>query len=288
MTATTASGDIVWLGDAGSADPAVVGGKAANLSRLAGDFTVPAGFCVTGLQPDDEVPARLLASAYEELAARCAVPDPEVAVRSSAADEDGASASFAGQHETVLNVTGHESLVSAVRDCLASFAADRATSYRWARGLPPHAPRCAVLVQRLIPADVAGVAFSMDPVSGDPKSIVVNASFGLGESIVGGTVTPDTYTVHAETLAITSREIGDKRVMTVPVPGGVDDVPVPRYLRAVTTLGDDQVRAVARATADLQRRMGAPVDVEFAWFRDELHLLQCRPISTRPENGSAS
>jgi phosphoenolpyruvate synthase/pyruvate phosphate dikinase len=283
LASSAEAAEIAWLGETRASDPAVVGGKAAYLSQLATEFAVPAGFCLTGVrlsQAYDSGYAAPLASAYEELARRCGRTDPPVAVRSSAADEDGSGASFAGQHETILGVAGQEAVAAAVRDCLASFGSARALTYRRQHGLSVTPPRWAVLVQRLVPADAAGVAFSLDPVSGNRGMVVIDANLGLGESVVSGTVTPDSYLVRSEGLAIVDRRCGDKRVMTVPVLGGVDEVTLPRALRSAPALNDGQVRATARLALDLERRMGWPVDVEFAWSDGRLYLLQCRPVTT--------
>lgn len=288
-TARSSRGHVAWLGEEPTTDPATVGGKVAALSRLTGDFDVPPGFCLTDLAPEstdaDQYQDDLVA-AYHELAHRCGESDPVVAVRSSAADEDGLEASFAGQHDTILGVAGEAEVVAAARKCLASFLSERALAYRREHSLAATPPRAAVLVQHLVPADVSGVAFSNDPVTGDHDTVIVNASFGLGESVVSGTVTPDTYRACRDTRAVTHRETGSKQVMTVPVPGGVQEVPVPRSLRDTAALDDEQIRAVAGLAIDLEGRTGGPVDVEFAWHRDRLHLLQCRPITTNSEKGT--
>jgi len=122
-----------------------------------------------------------------------------VAVRSSALDEDGAGASFAGQHETYLNVVGAAAVAEAVARCWASVRSSRALEYRRRQGFPLDGARIAVLVQQLIPADVSSVVFSANPVTGSRDEVMINASWGLGESIVGGTVTPDTYVVRRRT-----------------------------------------------------------------------------------------
>src|SRR5512137_989053 len=110
---------------------------------------------------------------------------------------------------------------------------------------------------------------------------MINASWGLGESIVGGTVTPDTYVVRKVDMRIISRQIAEKRQMTVLVPGGTREVEVPRVLRAEQSLKDDQVVEMARLGVALERRMGHPVDMECAVHAGQLYLLQCRPITTQ-------
>jgi len=218
--------------------------------------------------------------AYRTLGDRCGVDTPSVAVRSSALDEDGAGASFAGQHETYLNVVGAAAVAEAVARCWASVRSPRALEYRRRQGFPLDGARIAVLVQQLIPADVSSVVFSANPVTGSRDEVMINASWGLGESIVGGTVTPDTYVVRKVDMSIVSRQIAEKRQMTVLVPGGTREVDVPRFLRAQPTLTDDQVVEMARLGVTLERRTGHPVDIECAVHAGQLYLLQCRPITT--------
>jgi pyruvate,water dikinase len=141
-------------------------------------------------------------------------------------------------------------------------------------------PPFAVLVQQLVPADVSGVLFSADPVTGARDVILINASWGLGESIVGGTVTPDTYRVDKETLTIRAREIGTKQRMTVRIADGTEEVDVPRVLRGVPALNDEQIVQAAGLARTLEEDMGWPVDVECAFRGRSMYLLQCRPITS--------
>lgn len=279
---------IVWLGQPACHDVASVGGKAANLSRLAAQFRVPQGFCLTAEAlgshaPVDAPLSQLLldqvAAAYKMLADKSGQPDPSVAVRSSACDEDGAASSFAGQHETYLNITGADAIADAVVRCHQSAFAPRVLEYRRRQGLPVDGVRLAVLVQRLVPADVSAVAFSRNPVTGDPDEIVINAAWGLGESIVGGTVTPDTYVVAKKGLTVAERVLGQKEQMTVSAPNGTKEVPVPRLLQAQFSLNDAKALEIARLVQALEETMGWPVDIECAFHGDELNLLQCRPIT---------
>ncbi|HEX5501101.1 MAG TPA: PEP/pyruvate-binding domain-containing protein [Thermomicrobiales bacterium] len=277
---------ILWLGEPGCHDPAVVGGKAANLSRLAAAHRVPPGFCLTATgaaEDGDGAPAALcatLAVAYRDLGARCRTAAPAVAVRSSAVDEDGLDASFAGQHATYLNVIGCDALAAAVARCRASLWSTRALAYRREQGLARGDARLAVLVQQLVAADVSAVAFSTDPLTGKRDAVVINASWGLGESIVGGTVTPDTYVVDKASLAVVSRRLGAKERMTVLAADGTREVAVPRALRGQPALDDTRAGALARLTVALELALGRPVDVECAFQGDRLYLLQCRPITT--------
>jgi pyruvate,water dikinase len=179
-----------------------------------------------------------------------------------------------------LNVVGLEALAAAVIGCCASAGSPRAVEYRRSRGLPIEGVGMAVLVQQFIPADLSAVVFSADPVSGR-DGVVVEANWGLGESIVAGRATPDTYVVRKREPAVVSRAIADKCVMTMAAaPGtGTRDVTVPRVLRRRPVL--DEARAVEMAVLarDLETRLGWPVDVECSYSGDELHLLQCRPLT---------
>jgi phosphoenolpyruvate synthase/pyruvate phosphate dikinase len=289
---------ICWLGQAECHTHTLVGGKAANLSRLAATFRVPPGFCLTtaafeyalacGVVIDEilETPGALpdalrndLTNAYTTLAARCDVAAPAVAVRSSAVDEDGASASFAGQHETFLNIVGAEHVAEAVVQCWRSAGSARAHAYRNQQGLPSDKLRLAVLVQQLVLADVSAVLFTANPVTGNRDELIINASWGLGESIVGGTVTPDSYVLRAADLACISQQVAEKRRMTVPNAGGTSEVDVPRFLRRRSALSDDQVVELGRLGQALEGLMGTPVDIECAYQFGRLYLLQCRPIT---------
>jgi phosphoenolpyruvate synthase/pyruvate phosphate dikinase len=291
--------NILWLGTPQCDNPALVGGKTANLSRLAAREPVPPGFCLTtasyalahgARRPRKAastsavaLPAALRAElvlAYAQLAARSGQAAPPVAVRSSAVDEDGGAASFAGQHETYLNVAGADAVVDAVARCWESARSQRALAYRHHYGMDTQGAPVAVLVQQLVVADVSAVVFSSDPVTGARDRVVINASWGLGESVVGGTVTPDTYTVRKSDLAVVGRQIAEKRQMTVAVPGGTAEVTVPRFLRNQPALDGDQIDMLARLALELEMTMGWAVDLECAYQDGQLHLLQCRPITT--------
>jgi phosphoenolpyruvate synthase/pyruvate phosphate dikinase len=273
--------EILWLGDPRAADAALTGGKAASLSALAAEHRVPPGFVVAlDGATLDRVARAAVTAAYRALGERSGVADPPVAVRSSAVDEDGADASFAGQHDTYLGVSGAEQVWWAIARCVASFGAERALAYRRRAGLPDTPDRAAVLVQRLVPADAAGVVFSANPVTGARDEVVVNAAWGLGESVVSGTVTPDAIVVARDGLAVREHTIADKRRMTVSIPGGTREVPVPGRLARMPAVDAAQARAAARLAIALERRAGRPVDLEVAWAGPELFLLQCRPITT--------
>lgn len=277
--------EIAWLGEPEAHDPALVGGKAASLSRLAAEHRVPPGFVLT---------SKALGLAAPDLA-RGIVPEPlrayideaysrlgggKVAVRSSAIDEDGDAHSFAGQHETFLNVEGVEAIAEAVVLCFASAFTARALDYRLHVGLPVDNIGLAILIQAQVPADSAAVVFSANPVSGRLDEIVINASYGLGESIVGGTTTPDTFVVRKDDLEIVSRTIGEKRMMTVPVPGGTREFETPALLRDLPSVTDGLIIELAALALRLENGAGVPVDIECAVHDNDVYLLQSRPITT--------
>lgn len=276
--------NLLWLGDPRTFDVALVGGKAANLSRLArSNHRVPDGFCIPVTVMNKAHPHDLredITGAVAGLMACHRLSKLVVAVRSSAVDEDSADASFAGQHETYLNITGPEAIVQAVAKCWESANSERALAYRRQQGLSAEQPQIAVLVQQLVAADTSAVIFSANPVTGSRQEIMINASWGLGESIVGGTVTPDTFIVNKRDRAITTRMIADKQRMTVSVEGGTDEVDAPRFLRTIPSLNDEQVVEMAELAHNLEKTMGYAVDVECAYAGGKLYLLQCRPVTT--------
>lgn len=283
---------ILWLDASRALQASLVGGKVASLSRFASSHRVPLGFClVTHVQLDGLTQKRFsrmllpselqssLIQAYEELSAKCATPDVPVAVRSSAREEDGRHLSFAGQYETLLNVRGADAVIEAVTKCLVSASSQRARHYRAQHTGLNESGRFSVLVQQMVHADVSAVVFSANPVTGTRDEIVINANWGLGESIVGGLVTPDAFYVDKRTKHIISRSIALKERMTIPASQGTDHVAVPEARRSEPSLLDVQAQEVACLAADLEAVMGYAVDVECAYQDGLLFLLQCRPIT---------
>jgi rifampicin phosphotransferase len=299
----------------------VAGGKAANLSEMIrAGLPVPDGFCVTtaaydlvagdaGLdsplaalaetRPDDtarlaelataaraglleaHVPDALteaIAKAYRTLGDDTSVP---VAVRSSATAEDLPYASFAGQQDTYLNVVGIDALIDAVQRCWASLWTDRAVSYRASNGIDPRAVRLAVAVQEMVEAEVSGVLFTANPLTGKRRQAVLDASPGLGEAIVSGAVNPDHFVVDTATGGILERHLGDKRVeVRTTEGGGTKRVELPGSSDK-PSLSDEQARALAELGARVEAHYGAPQDTEWAVDSGgEIWLLQARPITT--------
>jgi pyruvate,water dikinase len=273
---------IIWLDEAACQDVSLSGRKAANLSRLAARYPVPPGFCLTtqahalwtaGSDPES-LPVEiheLLARSYFSLAQHSRETPLRVAVRSSAIGEDGQEASFAGQYATYLNVSGLDEVADAVTEWVRAYQ-----QYR-GHAAPPQG--MAVLVQKLVPADVAFVAFSAHPVTGDPNEVVINSNWGLGESIMDGAVVPDTYTVRKSDWALTTQTIAEKQRMTVVKSAGAEEVATPRVLRRQPTLTVGQAQAIAQLATQLESEFNWPVDIEGAYVADASYLLQCRPIS---------
>jgi pyruvate,water dikinase len=229
-----------------------------------------------GLPPDL---ATAIATAYAELHRR---GGEVVAVRSSALSEDAASASSAGLYETYLNLRSAEAVLDAVRRCYASLWTQRAVQYRAFKGLDGHDEAMAVVVMALVPADTAGVAFTANPITGDRDQIVINASWGLGEAVVSGRVTPDNFVLDKGTLAVVSRDIFPKEVEVVPDPGGASgtvqrEVAGERAARAAAS--DNDLRAVGEICRAIEARYGRAVDVEWALADGALYILQARPIT---------
>lgn len=204
-----------------------------------------------------------------------------VAVRSSAIGEDGGDHSFAGQFESVLGVEDERQLLDAVRQCWASAWTGRAVAYRARNGMPALDVEMGLVVQRLVDADVAGVMFTGDPISGDPLTCVVSATFGLGEALVSGIANADTYRVDRrhDTLDV---EVADKDVMIVRAPAGLtEERPVPESSRSERALTDAQVRELVALGEHLEAADGGRAqDVEWAIADGELHVLQTRPVTT--------
>jgi pyruvate, water dikinase len=282
------------------------GGKGASLARMSSlglpvppGFVVPAGALAQAL-PDGGEALRRLARAQDAEGAqglvRTAQMHPEatravqaayaalgaddvpVAVRSSACAEDSEAASFAGQQETYLHVRGEAEVRRRIRDCWASFFSERALFYRAQKGSLEDLGM-AVVVQRMVQAEVAGVLFTMDPVRGRRDSMVVEAVFGLGEAVVSGQVTPDHYVLKRDGRLKRSK-LAVQPYAVVPVPGGgVEERELSEAEGAAPTLDEARLAELARIGADLEARLGMPQDIEWALQGGELYVLQARPVT---------
>ena len=264
----------------GADDVGLVGGKCANLGELTrAGFPVPPGFAVTTAAYErDDIDAAVEA-AYAELGRRTGRPDPPVAVRSSAIAEDMPDASFAGVQDTYLWLCELVPVLDGIRRCWASFHNPEAVAYREAHGITRGG--MSVAVQTMVDARVAGVMFTLNPVSGDRSSIAIDASYGLGSTVVGGEVTPDSFLVSKVTREIVRRRIGAKEIEVVadPAAGTTVTREVPEELRALPSLTDEEIGALADLGRRVEAHYGCPQDLEWAIDRslDELFLLQSRP-----------
>jgi pyruvate,water dikinase len=266
---------VVPFGDLRAGDVELVGGKCANLGELTGaGFPVPAGFAVTtsAVDADPGEVAEAVAAAYRALG------EPPVAVRSSAVAEDGAEASFAGVQDTYLWRRGVDEVLDALRRCWASVDNPEAVAYRVEHGIAE--TRMAVAVQAMVDARTAGVAFTRNPVTGDPSTVAIDASWGLGAPVVGGEVTPDSFLVNKITGAVLRSQVGSKETECVPDPAGGGTVvqAVDAARRGRPCLEPPEVTALVELARGVERHYGRHQDLEWAIDRaGELRLLQARP-----------
>ncbi len=301
-------------------DLSCVGGKGANLGELThAGFPVPPGFCVTtrgfrkfmqagglaeeiycsleSLAADDvegvrrvgeqirekltQVPLpqeieNAIVAAWEELGA-----DDAYAVRSSATAEDLPDASFAGQQDTYLNVVGREKLLEAVRACWVSLFTDRAILYRAQNNFSERDVYLAVVVQRMVFPDASGILFTANPVSGHRQILSIDASYGLGEALVAGLVSPDLYKVDKRSRTILDVQIGEKQMAIRPqVGGGTYQEQMAGNERLTRVLSDDQVLALGDLGTRIEAYYGKAQDIEWCIAQESIYLVQSRPITS--------
>ena len=227
----------------------------------------------------------------EEVARRYAeLGEPPVAVRSSALGEDSREATFAGQQETYLWVRGAEGVCDAVRDCWVSLYSPPAITYRARLGTAAGEPAMGVAVQQMVDAEISGVMFTCNPVSGDPSMVAINASWGLGTAVVGGETTPDDFLVSKVTGEVVRRTVNAKEVEYVPDAAGRGTVrvDVPDERRTEACLHEQHLTALVDLARRVERHYGSHQDVEWALARgrrlpDALAVLQARPVTAVPE-----
>ncbi len=210
--------------------------------------------------------------------------DPAIAVRSSANAEDLPDLSFAGQQDTYLNVRGAKALIKAIRDCWASLWTPRAISYRHQMGIEQDVVAMAVVVQIMVPSDVSGILFTANPVNGERSEFIINSSFGLGEAVVGGQVTPDTYVVDRKTQAVKERIIGPKAQKIV-YSGNQGTVlqDVSEHERNKSSLSEELLKELSSTALEVEELFnGVPQDIEWAISDEKLWMLQSRPITNLP------
>lgn len=257
------------------------------------DSVDPASHAISELIGSAQVPDSVredLSQRYGELAELAGTASPPVAVRSSALGEDSQEATFAGQQETYLWVRGIEHVCDAVRDCWRSLYSAPAISYRARLGLAQEEAAMGVTIQLMVDAEVSGVMFTCNPVSGDPSMVAINASWGLGLAVVGGEVTPDDYLLSKVTREIVREHVNSKGVEYVPDAGGRGAIrrQVPQGRRDSRCLDRAALDALADVARRVERYFGSHQDIEWALARGSsppasLFVLQSRPVTAMPE-----
>jgi pyruvate,water dikinase len=233
---------------------------------------------------EEAPPPNVIASEIREAYAALSGDGRAVAVRSSANAEDLPDMSFAGQQDTYLNVCGEEALIAAVRNCWSSLWTPRAISYRHQMGIDQDAVAMAVVVQLMVPSDVSGILFTVNPTTGERSEMIVNASFGLGEAVVGGQVTPDTYVVDRESRVAKETAIGAKEQKIV-CDGDqgtrLDDIAESE--RSQSSLSEEALEELVSRALEIEELFnGVPQDIEWAIADGTIWLLQSRPITNLP------
>jgi phosphohistidine swiveling domain-containing protein len=265
--------DIRTFDEIGPGDGAAVGGKGLSLGLLArAALPVPPGFCVTSdAYRAGSITSELRQSIIENYHRLGSGP---VAVRSSATAEDGAATSFAGQQETYLGIIGDDAVCDAVERCWQSLQSERARAYRERQGVTDMA--MAVVVQCLVAAESAGVLFTRDPMDPESDRMLIEASWGLGETVVNGRVTPDRFVVSRTTDNVIDRQLGQKTVERL----ADGEHPVDADRQAKFCLTDEQLKTLAELGKRVEEHEGGPRDIEWAWADGRAWLLQARPITT--------
>jgi pyruvate,water dikinase len=205
-----------------------------------------------------------------------------VAVRSSGTVEDLEDASCAGQQDTYLFIVGLENVVKFIKECWASLYNDRAIFYRHEKGFGNFEISIAVVVQKMVNAEKAGVMFSANPINGNKEEVIIEAAWGLGESVVQGIVTPDNYWVNKGNYQVINQYIAEKETMVVRLSeaGGVKEVPVPPELSEKPVLSEEELKELVDMAIKVETFYGKPQDLEWAYENNRLYLLQSRPITT--------
>jgi len=298
----------------------LVGGKGANLGEMThAGFPISGGFCLTtaafrqfmdghpkaddiyqqldGITANDVESVREVGTRIREALMNVSMPDEiadavrhawqetgvehAYAVRSSATAEDLPDASFAGQQDTYLNIIGEESLMDAVRRCWVSLFTDRAILYRAQNNFPHREVALSVVVQQMVMSEKSGTLFTADPLTGHRHTLTIDASFGLGEALVSGLVSPDSYRVDKRNRVILDRQIADKLIGIFPEKdGGTRQETLSAAQRVQTVLNDEQILALTDLGSRIEAHYGTPQDIEWAITGSDVHLLQARPITS--------
>lgn len=310
---------VMWFSEIRKEDIPEVGGKGANLGELTSiGVPVPNGFCVTaeayfyflersglkkeitslltGLDPEENKRLNQVSRKIKDLIIKAKMPEElsseikeayvklgglPVAVRSSATAEDLPEASFAGQQATFLNITGATEVLKAYQKCVASLFEARAIYYRIINKFDHMKVGLAAPVQNLVASDLAGILFTVDPVTENRDQIVIEAGYGFGEAVVLGAITPDRYIVDKKTLQIVNREINQQKWKIVKNHSGGDKhVSVSKDKQKVQKISDDQIIKLAKIGQKIEKHYGKPQDTEWAIEKGEIFFVQARPVTT--------
>lgn len=305
----------------------LAGGKGANLGELVrAGFDIPPGFVITTaaydlllqkdglreriidllaiLDSDDPASVARVSQRIQQVLQSTSIPElvsvevvnsyrqmgnGAVAVRSSATAEDLPGAAFAGQQETLLNISGEQALLDAVQACWASLWSERAVAYRVHQGVDQTNVKLAVVVQQMVPADAAGVMFTADPVSGARDVLVIDANPGLGEAVVSGMVTPDHFVVKKRSQRVIGQSIGRREaIVRLKAEGGTERIASTDGQVTAPALPPPAIRRLAQLGIQIEQHYGTPQDIEWAWVSNgtrigKIRILQARPMTALPE-----
>jgi phosphoenolpyruvate synthase/pyruvate phosphate dikinase len=296
-------------------DLARVGGKGANLGEMVkAGFPVPYGFCVTtnsyrafiednhlaqfisevlkDANPDNihtigsQIRGRIgeseiTSKVKQEIIKAVRQRDTYYAVRSSATAEDLPFASFAGQQDTYLNVRGEEALLDAVRSCWASLFTNRAILYRIQNNIDHEKVQMAVVIQEMVFPEVSGIMFTADPVSGHRDIVSIDASYGLGEALVAGLVSPDVYKFNKRTGQIVSKSVAEKKMAIMPMDGGgTKKIEITGAESSRQVLDDAQVKNLAELGMAIEKHYASPQDIEWCLAKGQFYIVQSRAITS--------
>jgi pyruvate,water dikinase len=221
---------------------------------------------------------------YSRLCEKCSLEILPVAVRSSATAEDLPTASFAGQQDTYLWVEGEEKIINNVHKCWASLFTPRAIDYRNKTDFPHEKVLISVGVQKMVNSRTAGVMFTINPTNGDPSKVVIEGSWGLGETVVSGSVNPDKFVVDKVLMETSEKTISTKHIKCVydPEKGGVKDIDVKEDVQSICCLGDQEVKELVKIAKDIEKHYGRAMDIEWAIdkdfsFPESVFIVQARP-----------
>lgn len=231
----------------------------------------------------DEIQAAI-AEGYSRLCDTCGVTDVQVAVRSSATAEDLPTASFAGQQDTYLCQSGTEQVISSVRRCWASLFTPRAIDYRNKNNFPHEKVFISVGVQKMVNSRAAGVMFTLNPINGDPSKVVIEGSWGLGETVVSGSVNPDKFVVDKVVMETSEKTLSAKHIKCVYDPDGAGtiDVDVEADMQSKSCLEDHEVKELVKIAKNIEAHYGRAMDIEWAIdedfsFPENIFIVQARP-----------